>query len=194
MKNTRIIAITGGIGAGKSVVSSVLRAMGYSVYDTDSEAKRIMDCSGEIKKGIAENISTDALNDDGTINRQVLASVVFSDHIKLDRLNSLVHAAVREDLEQFRTASPADIVFAETAILYQSGLDKMVDEVWDVTAPEETRIERVMKRNSISADEVRARIKSQEYVPGKYHERISRIVNDGTVPLLPRIEELLGKY
>lgn len=82
----------------------------------------------------------------------------------------------------------------ETAILYQSGLDVMVDDVWSVDAPAELRIERVMARNSFSRQQVEARIASQDSsVPTILHPRVFSIINDGCIPLLPQIENLLGQ-
>ena len=189
---TRLIAITGGIGAGKSVVSRILRAMGYEVYDTDREAKRLMDRSADIKRRLCDEISPLAINIDGSINRQHLASVVFADDAKLSVLNAIVHGAVRDDIHCWHSLPHSrDVIFVETAILYQSRLDSIVDEVWDVIAPEELRIARVMSRNNCTRESVTARIASQNYVPNTPHSKICTIANDGVTPLLPQILNLL---
>ena len=88
----RLTAITGGIGAGKSVVSRILIAMGYEVYDSDSRAKRLMDSSDEIKQQIAETFGQATISADGQINRPLLSSIVFSDPGALARLNTSVSA------------------------------------------------------------------------------------------------------
>jgi len=192
MTDTELIAITGGIGAGKSVISGILRAIGYPVYDSDSRAKSLMDCSEEIKTAIEAQISKNAINPDRTINRQLLARIVFNDPSALGLLNTIVHKAVREDVWEFRMGCPGHIAFVETAILYQSGLDKMVSQVWEVTAPENIRIERVIKRNGISPEDVRKRIASQKHITNQPHPCVKTITNDGICPILPRVESLLN--
>lgn len=190
---SRLIAITGGIGAGKSVVSHILRVMGYEVYDTDFEAKRLMDNDDGIKRRLREEISPASVDSDGTINRRHISSIVFADNKKLSKLNSIVHGAVREDIVHWRSLPRQhNIIFIETAILYQSGLDRLVDSVWDVIAPEDVRIERVMARNNCSSEEVSARISAQNFNPEVLHSDIHTMVNDGITPLLPQIIKLIN--
>ena len=193
MKRMRIIAITGGIGSGKSVVSRVVEAMGYDVYDCDREAKSLMDSSDSIKHDISTMIDATCICD-GAIDRKALANIVFSDNEKLDRLNAIVHSAVRQHLATWIDHRLSKgICFVETAILYQSGLDAMVSEVWEVDAPDEMRIMRVMRRNNLSRTEVEARIHSQDsYIPDRRHNICHIINNDGDTPVLPRIELLLS--
>lgn len=185
-------AIVGGIGAGKSVVSKILCAMGYEVYDSDSRAKAIIDNNLALRQSIAREISPDVLNADSTLNRPALAKIVFNDDAKLSVLNRLMHGAVRYDIIAWQEGHSGKHLFIETAILYQSQLDKLVDEVWEVTAPEAVRIDRVMERNHISADEVRSRIDAQQYTPEHPHPNIHTINNDNIQPLLPQIISLLN--
>lgn len=191
----RLIAITGGIGSGKSVVSRILDAMGYPVYDCDSRAREIMDNNDAIKQAIADNIAPACIKD-GEIDRKKLSATVFSSPEKLEILNGIVHGAVRDHLALWHSSEhQADpICFVETAILYQSGLDAMVDEVWDVDAPREVRVERVMKRNGLSRDEVLARIESQDsFIPTSVHPATKLIDNDGDTAILPQIERLISQ-
>lgn len=187
----RIIAITGGIGAGKSVVCRAVRSLGFPVYDCDSEAKRLMEVNTDIKSAIAARITPDALLPDGSLNRPAIASIVFSDPEKLKELNSIVHGAVRRDFSDWvRSNEGADILFVETAILYESGFDSLVAEIWEVSAPEETRIARVIRRSNLQRAEVERRIASQRAASRPTH-RI--IVNDDATPLLPQIFKLLNE-
>lgn len=165
--------------------------MGLPVYDSDSRAKALMDSSPTIKQAISDSISAAVIRRDGSIDRKALAVIVFSDRKALDKLNGIVHAAVRADIEKFRTESAGSLVFVETAILYQSGIDRMAAEVWEVTAPEELRVRRVMKRNGIGEEEVRARMESQRFCPVDVHPNVKEIVNDGVRPVLPAVTELL---
>lgn len=192
MMATEIIAITGGIGSGKSVVSRILRILGHALYDCDSQAKQLMDGSEYIKNRIKQEIDRWSVDDLGNIDRQRLSSVVFSNKDALMRLNAIVHGAVRQDLLEWVNRQSAQRVWVETAILYESGLDKIVDKVWYVEAPLEMRIKRVMLRNSVTRAQVEARIASQPVVSDHNHPDISLIVNDGKLSILQRIEDLLS--
>lgn len=187
-----LIAITGGIGCGKTVVSRIVGALGYEVYDCDSRAARIMDSDAAIKRMIAERVHPESLTADGHIDRKRLSEIVFGDYEALQRLNSIVHEAVRADLSRWGAARAVSTFFVETAILYQSGLDRMVDAVWKVDAPLDLRISRVMARNGVTREKVLARIASQDaFVPQAVHPSVFRIVNDGVEPILPQVEALL---
>ncbi len=191
MSSTRLIAITGGIGSGKSVISDILRAMGHKVYDCDTRAKALMDTDESIKDDLINLISIDAVRSDRTIDRKLLSEIVFNDPDALSRLNSIVHKAVRADLRRWRDTSSDKTVWVETAILYASRLDREVDEVWEVTAPTELRVQRVMKRNSMSREQVLARISSQSTTAAQLHPLTKTIVNDGVEPVLPQLLSLL---
>lgn len=190
-----LIAITGGIGSGKSVVSRILSAMGYEVYDCDSRARMIVGGSRKILSEIAERISDDVVGEDWTLDRRALAAIVFADSVKLGILNEITHGAVRRDLASWRTSHEVcrRTLFVETAILYQSGLDKMVDRVWEVTAPMETRIMRVMSRDGIDRGGVESRIASQNCAGFMPHHDVREIVNDGKTPVLCRVLDLLAE-
>ncbi len=188
-----LIAVSGGIGSGKTIVSRMLVAMGFKVYDCDSRAKAIMDADEDIKFYLKRDIHPDAVGSDGKIDRKKLSSVVFTDHEALQKLNGIVHAAVRKDILSW-TCRHRDkpLLFVETAIMYQSGLDKIVDAVWEIQAPHDLRVSRVMSRSNCTRDEVLSRIRSQNiYVPEKPHSCVTYINNDGKNPLLPLLERLL---
>lgn len=192
MNPPHLTAITGGIGAGKSVVSRILRTLGYEVFDCDIEARRLMDADPEIKRRLKEEISPETVTDNGTIDRRRLSEIVFADKSMLEKLNAIVHASVRDDIDRWRShPERTNRLFVETAILYESGLDRMVDDVWCVTAPEDIRIARVIARNNCSADDVRARIESQNFIPSQPHPNLFDIINDGFAPVLPRVLSLL---
>lgn len=186
--NTGIIAIIGGIGSGKSVVSRILRCMGYKVYDCDSRAKALMDESAEIKAGLRNLIHPGSVDADGRIDRRLLSEVVFADPEKLAVLNAMVHSAVKADI--LSAARREKLLFVESAILYTSGLDAIADSVWEVTAPEELRIERVMRRSALTYNQIKARIESQADEVSKPSHKL--VINDGIEAVLPRIEQLLS--
>lgn len=188
----RTIAITGGIGCGKSVVSRILRLRGYKVVDTDSHARAIMDTDEEIKRRLAEEIAAETVVD-GVIDRRRLARIVFADRRKLERLNAIVHSKVRESLMRMAADSRGPL-FIETAILFQSGLNRMVDAEWRVVCPPELRISRVMARNGISRDEVLARMGSQDFTPAPSEPQppLTLIHNDETRSMLVQISDALA--
>lgn len=190
--NQRLIAITGGIGCGKSVVSNILRALEYPVYDCDSEAKRLMNDSNYIKSEISQKISCEAIALDGSINRPILAKIVFNDNKLLSQLNMIVHSAVKEDIINWtKQHQTQHTLFVETAILYQSGINLFVDEVWEIQAPIDLRINRVILRNNTTAEDVQSRINSQQCNIEKLHDNTKYIVNDNIKPILPQILNLI---
>lgn len=191
MQRPVIAAITGGIGSGKSVVSRMLQVIGYKVYDCDSRAKQLMDSNAQLKTEISEKITSEAINPDQTINRKALAAAVFTNAEKLRLLNTLVHNEVKHDFKLWIDSNAAEqIVFVETAILFNSGFDSLVDCVVRVDAPDEIRIDRVMQRNSISREEVLRRIEAQSSEMECRHPATIDIDNSGTQPLLPVVESL----
>lgn len=189
---SHLIAITGGIGSGKSVVSHLLRCNSFTVYDCDREAKRLMDNNTDIHAQLNRHIHPRSVTD-GIIDRKLIADIVFTDPDKLTKLNSIVHSAVIDDIRHITVDSlPNRVMFIETAILYQSNIDLMVDSVWEVTAPLEVRVARVMRRNSCTRDEVISRIKSQDsFLPPRRHNNTRLIVNDDVTPLLPQVIDLI---
>jgi dephospho-CoA kinase len=187
----RLIAIAGGIGSGKSVVSSILRVMGYEVYDCDSEAKRLMNSSQVIKRDLVENFGEQSVLADGTINSAYVGSVVFGNESALKKLNSIVHPRVKEDVVKHIESTSRQVMFVETAILLKSNLLDLIDDAWVVEAPESVRVDRVMKRNSMCEEDVRKRIKAQEGQDYNSLKSYRTIVNDGETPILVQVEKLV---
>lgn len=189
MSTPTLTAICGGIGAGKSVVSRILRAMGRKVYDCDAEARRIMDNDPAIHARLNNMIHPQCVVD-GRVDRRLISRIVFSDSESLARLNSIVHSAVIKDIERWRSENADELrLWVETAIPRSSGIVDMVDSVWLVTAPVELRIQRVMLRNNLPESEILARIDSQRDEENLPAAEI--LINNGLSPLLPQIHSLL---
>ena len=186
----RRIGITGGIGSGKSVVSRLLRIMGYSVYDTDSEAKRLMESSLEVVQKLSECFGRDIYHN-GRLNRGLLSSRVFGESDKIVLLNSIVHPVVRFDFYRWSESLNVEICFVESAILYESRFDELVDEVWTVTAPEELRIGRVRQRSGLTEEEIKKRMAAQLSEEEKQRRAAHIIWNDGNVSVIHRVLSLL---
>ena len=186
----KLIAISGGIGSGKSIVSHVLAVMGYDVYDCDSHAREIMDCDRALQLRIATDICADAVVN-GHIDRRRLAEKVFNDKDALNRLNSMVHQAVKDDIAEWVSMRDGSRSFIETAILYQSGIDLMADEVWEVSAPTQLRLQRAVDRG-MNEDDARSRMAVQdEYQAARQHQNVKTIINDGVTAVIPQLLALL---
>ena len=185
------IAVTGGIGSGKSVVSRLLRIMGIPIYDCDSEAKRLMNNSPAIRQALIETVGTKVYSEDGTINRPYLASYMFGhpEHVAL--VNHIVHPAVRDHFNQWAIHTQAPIVAVETAILYESGMDADVDSVLLVHAPLDLRIQRAMQRDGASEQSIRHRINAQTPHEELLHKATYVIVNDDYTSLIAQTLKLL---
>lgn len=188
-----LVAISGGIGSGKSVVARMLGAMGYDVYDCDSRARGLIDNSEEIKNEIGEYLGKCCISGDGTLDRKTVGEIVFKNRDKLEILNRITHAAVRKDIDGWQRQRSSRLIFVETAILYQSEIDRMVDAVIEVTAPIDVRIVRIQQRNHLEVPEIMNRINAQCYSVERPHPVIYTIDNNGSVAVLPQLETILGK-
>ena len=154
------VGITGGIGSGKSTVCALLADYGVAVYDSDAEAKRLMECSAELRDALQEAFGEECYTESG-LNRAYLASRVFGDEEQLQRLNSIVHPAVRADFVAWAERQSAPYVVLESAILFESGFDGEVDATLAVVAPLEERIRRTMERDNADRESVMRRIGHQ---------------------------------
>jgi dephospho-CoA kinase len=155
------IGITGGIGSGKSTVCKVFEVLGIPVYYADAEAKKILETE-EVKKELQKLFGSSILNANGEVNRKSVGNLVFNDPQKLAALNSIVHPAVGKHFEKWVSEQQqVPYVIKEAAILFESDAYKQVDKVITINAPLELRIERTMKRDLISREEVLARMKNQ---------------------------------
>ena len=169
-----IIGITGGIGSGKSTIARALAARGYAVYDCDREAKRIIAENKDVQQQIIALLGPEAFVN-GVYNTSYVAQRVFAEPELLERLNQIVHPAVKADIIRHSplsgsAASPLinpPFLFLESAILYESGLDSLCDKIFVVDAPEEIRIARTIARDyhgdasPENINKVRARIRAQ---------------------------------
>ena len=187
-----IIGITGGIGSGKSTIAQGLRTMGYAVYDTDSEAKRLIVEDAHVRQQIEQLFGSEVYKD-GVYQTALVAQRVFADHSLLAKLNAIVHPAVKADImcwaQKINHATPC---FVECAILYQAGFDSLCDKVVAVTAPEDLRLARAIKRDCTSLNKVRARMRAQE--SEKDIERADIVIhNDGKYPITELCEQILHK-
>ena len=160
------LAITGGIGSGKShVARQMTELLGIPVYDSDSNAKRLNEESSVIRHGLVEMIGADVYDAQGRLNRQRLAAFLFASEDNARRVNALIHPVVKADFLRWAAEQTAPVVAIETALLAESGIDKIVDRVIRVDAPLETRINRAMQRDGVAREKVLERIAHQQDYP-----------------------------
>ena len=152
------VGITGGIGSGKSTVCRLFAARGVAVYDSDTEAKRLM--ATTLRPAIEARFGAGAFRD-GVLDRAYLADIVFRDAQALADLDALVHPAVLRDFEAWAVAQPGDYVILESAILFEAGLEHAVDRTVAVLAPVELRVRRTCRRDRCDEETVRRRIAAQ---------------------------------
>lgn len=154
------VAITGGIGSGKSKVVELLAQRGVAAYDSDSRAKALMASSAELRAKIIECFGSEAYDDD-VLNRRYLAERVFNDKEALAKLNAIVHPAVMADFERWAEEQEGNYVVMESAILFEAGLEGSFDATVSVMAPEELRLERAMRRDGATEEQIRERMRNQ---------------------------------
>lgn len=154
------VAICGGIGSGKSTVCQMFAERGIALYDSDSRAKMLMNESVSLREALIAAFG-EGCYVDGELNRPYLAQRVFGSEEQLARLNSIVHPAVKDDFLRWTEEQEGDYCILESAILFESGFDKLVDKTVAVLAPMSLRIERAMQRDGASREQVEARIRAQ---------------------------------
>lgn len=157
---TKVIGLTGGIGSGKTTIANYFAEKGVPVYIADDAGKKVMQ-----SESIIEQIKTtfgDIIFENEVLNRAKLAEIVFNNADKLAALNAIVHPAVKRDFELWLLDNKKyQYIVYEAAILFESGRYKDCDVVITVTAPEEVRIERVLKRDNTTREQVLSRMKMQ---------------------------------
>jgi len=187
------IGITGGIGSGKTFLTKLFKALGVPVYNADEEAKRLMNSDARIKKQLIELFGA-ATYKDGKLDRTFLAAIVFSDKEKLELLNSIVHPIVIQEAKDWAERQTSRYSLKEAALLFESGSYKELDYTILVTAPMDVRIQRVIKRDGVTEQQVRERISKQLSDEEKLLLADFVIVNDGITPLLPQVWTLHQKF
>ena len=187
------IAITGGIGSGKSYISHILQEYGIPIYNTDDEAKRLMVSDEGIRRDLVALLGEEVYVE-GTLNKFLLASYLFADAENASRINGIVHPRVKLDfcrwLEQH---TDKEIVGMECAILFEAGFDDAVDAVVMVYAPETLRVERAMKRDHATETQIRARIAAQLDDEEKRKRADYVIYTDGSIPLDSQLSILIAQ-
>lgn len=187
------LGITGGIGSGKSYVAHLLEEKGFPLYDTDREAKRLTLTHPRIREALSTLLGTEVYQADGTLNKPLLASYLFSSPEHAEQINGIIHPCVYEDFQAWahrQEEAGAKVVMMESAILFESGFQKAVDYVVMVYAPLELRLKRAMQRDSASEAQIRARISAQMDDEEKKRKADYVLYNEEKMPLEIQIAAL----
>ncbi|MDX8566951.1 dephospho-CoA kinase [Elizabethkingia sp. HX XZB] len=157
----KIIGLTGGIGSGKTTVARFIEEMGYPVYNSDTRAKDLVNESDDLKAAIIQLLGPEAYDENGLYDRKYVGSVVFSNDELLKQLNAIIHPAVNRDFHDWVKRQSREVIFKETALLFELKLNLQCDKSLLVTADESIRIKRVMDRDSKTYREVEKVIDNQ---------------------------------
>ena len=180
------IGITGGIGSGKTYVASVFQSLGIPIFNADIQAKKIMISSRKLTKLLKEEFGNDIYKD-SDLNKEKLASIIFSNSDKLQKLNSLVHPIVKEEFNNWCKKQTSPYVIKEAAILFENNSHIGLDAVICVSAPLDLRMRRLLNRDDYSKKEIKKRIENQISQEEKEKRSDYIIVNNEKDLLLPQI-------
>ncbi len=189
------IGITGGIGSGKSLVCKVFEKLNVAVYHSDEEAKKLLSNDPEIISKIKRQFGEVIYQDNNALDKNMLAKLIFNDKEALNSINKIVHPAVKKDFNLWlgRNKS-AKYIIKEAAIMFESNSYLEMDKIICISCPINIRINRVVKRDRYTREEVMSRIKNQM----EENEIINRsdyiINNDGNTLLLPQIIKLHKQF
>lgn len=186
---TITVGITGGIGSGKSTVCEIFKILGVPVFEADKVARNLMNENSVIRLNLVEWFGNEIYSGN-QLNRKLLAEHIFNNNSLLNKVNSLVHPIVREEFEKWKNSQNTVYSVYEAAILFESGFYKLMDFTVLITAPEQIRINRVMKRDNLSPDQVVARIKNQWPDEEKRKLATTVIINDNKNLIIPQIIEI----
>ncbi|MGE5107938.1 MAG: dephospho-CoA kinase [Sphingobacteriales bacterium] len=187
------IGLTGGIGSGKSTVAKVFETLGIPVYYADDAAKRLMNEDEDLKKQIIHHFGEESYVN-GELNRNYIASIVFENKEKIELLNSLVHPVTIADSINWANKQQSPYTIKEAALLFESASVQGLDYVIGVSTPQVLRINRVMKRDNVSREEIIKRMENQidEEMKMKLCDFV--IYNDEQQLMIPQVILLHEKF
>lgn len=187
------IAITGGIGSGKSYVSSLLEAQGIPIYNADNESKRLTSTDETIRQGLVALLGEEVYQN-GNLNKTLLASYLFACPENARRVNAVIHPRVKADFRRWlQEHQDCEVVGLESAILFEAGFDDTVDAVVMVYAPERLRLQRAMQRDGATEEQIRRRMSAQMDDEEKRRRSHYVVMNDGSLPLDGQLRDLLAQ-
>ena len=179
-----IIGLTGSIASGKSTISAMLKEKGFPIIDADLVARLVVEPGMTTLLEIERVFGQKVLNADGTLNRDALGQIIFHDAAKRKQLNDLMHPAIRAEMIRQRDellGNGQTNLIMDIPLLFESRLQHFVDEILVVSVTEETQLQRLMERNSLSKEEAKARIQSQLPISEKEKGADAVIYNNGSI-------------
>jgi dephospho-CoA kinase len=180
--------ITGGIGSGKSVVCEIFRRLGVPIFNSDREARQLLEKDPAVLEAVKKNFGAGIYSSSGAPDRKRLATLVFSDEKKLHILNDILHPAVQNNFERWLSENQnVPYILKEAAIIFETGTDRHLDAVIAVSAPEELRIKRVAERDGVSPEEVKKRMAHQWSDEQRTRRAAYVIYNDEKQPVIPQV-------
>ena len=186
------VAVTGGIGAGKTTVSNLFEKIGIPVFNSDEIAKELMHNDKQLKSDIIKAFGNESyINNE--LNRAYLSDIVFNDETLLNKINSIVHPQVEKEFNQWLLNQQSKYIIYESAIIFENNSEDVFDKIICVIAPEEDVISRVMKRNSFSRDKVISIISNQLPDQVKINKADYIIENINKSDLTDRVLEIHNK-
>ena len=186
------VAVTGGIGAGKTTVSNLFEKIGIPVFNSDEIAKELMHNDKQLKSDIIKAFGNESyVNNE--LNRAYLSDIVFNDETLLNKINSIVHPQVAKEFNQWLLNQQSKYIIYESAIIFENNSEDVFDKIICVIAPEEDVISRVMKRNSFSRDKVISIISNQLPDQVKINKADYIIENINKSDLTDRVLEIHNK-
>ena len=188
-----IIGLTGGIGSGKTIISKIFKNLGIAVYNSDIEAKKLMNSDFDIINKLKMVFGYDIYNEKNQLNKKKLAELIFNNKDKLNTVNTIVHPAVKKHFNNWVIKQTTPYVIKETAILFESGIYKDVNKIITVTAPLKLRIKRISERDNISEDDIMQRINKQTDDNFKIHNSDFIINNNEFELTIPQIFKIHNK-
>ena len=186
------IGITGGIGSGKSVVASLFQLLGVPVYIADEESKRLTNQSMTIRRQLRAHYGEAIYTAEG-LNKPLLAAKIFQDPAQRRIVNGIIHPEVKHHFEAWAAQQETPLCAIESAILFESGFDQVVDTHLMVYAPKALRIERATARDAASREAIQQRIESQMADEEKRELADHLIYNDNQQPLIPQVTALIAR-
>jgi len=186
------VGLTGGIGSGKSTVAQIFEVLGIPVYYADMAAKKIMNEDKGLRSAIT-NIFGEQAYENNMLNRKYISSLVFSDPVKLQQLNQLVHPATKKDGEAWMKQQTSPYAIHEAALIFEAQVSDRLDYVIGVSSPIELRIKRAIERDKVSREEVLKRLDQQLDEELKMSKCDFVLINDEQQLLIPQVLELHGK-
>ncbi|WP_316846684.1 dephospho-CoA kinase [Pedobacter psychrodurus] len=186
------VGITGGIGSGKTTACRVFEVLGIPVFYADTVAKEIMCKDAVLVDGVKSAFGAASYSEDGKLNNKHIAGIVFNNEEALAQLNALVHPAVFRAFDAWEATIPSTVPYTlkEAAILFESGSYKLCDTTILVTAPYEIKIKRLMQRDGVTEEQVKARMDKQLSDEEKAKLADHFIVNDEQQSIIEQVLSL----